>query len=72
MGEELRELATREDRSDEEQEAGPEISQDEATPTWTPCVALEAPRTVTSPIPLFDIPPKAPAVSFRTFDDASV
>ena len=32
----------------------------------------KAPRIVTSPIPLFGIPPKASAVSFRTFDDASV
>ena len=51
MGEELRELATREDSSDEEQEAGPEVSQEETAPTWIPCVAPEASRTVTSPIP---------------------
>ena len=72
MGEELRELAAREDSSDEEQEAGPEVSQEETAPTWIPCVAPEAPRTVTSPIPPFGIPPKAPAVSFGTLDDASV
>ena len=66
MSNELWELATREDSLesvDEEQEAGPEVSQKET---------LEAPRTVTTPIPLFGIPPKAPAVSFRTFDDANV
>ena len=66
MGDELRELATRKDSSesaDEEQEAGPKVSQEEA---------LKAPHTVTSPIPLFGIPPKAPAVSFGTFDNASV
>ena len=72
MGEELRELATREDSSDEEQEAGPEVSLEETAPIWIPCVAPEAPRTVTSPIPPFGIPPKAPAVSFGTLDDASV
>ena len=72
MGEELRELAMREDSSDEEQEAGPEVSQEETAPTWIPCVAPEAPRTVTSPISPFGIPPKAPAVSFGTLDDASV
>ena len=33
MGEELWELATREDSSDEEQEAGPKVSQEEAAPT---------------------------------------
>ena len=66
MDEELRELATREDSSesaDEEQEVGPEVSQEEAP---------KAPRTMTSPILLFDIPPKVPAVSFGTFDDANV
>ena len=72
MGEELRELATREDSSDEEQEVGPEVSQEETAPTWILCVAPEAPHTVTSPIPPFGIPPKAPAVSFGTLDDASV
>ena len=72
MGEELWELATREDSSDEEQEAGPEVPQEETAPTWSPCVAPEAPRTVTSPTPLFGIPPKAPVVSFGTLDDASV
>ena len=60
MVEELRELATKEDSSDEEQEASPKVSQN------------KAPRTVTSPIPLFGIPSKASAVSFGTFDDASV
>ena len=63
MGKKLRDLATREESSDEEQEAGPEVSQEET---------LEAPRTVTNPILLFDIPPKAPVVFFGTFDDASV
>ena len=72
MGEELRELATREDSSDEEQETSPEVSQEEAAPKWTPCVAPKAPRRVTSPIPLFGIPPKAFGASFGTFDDASV
>ena len=66
MGDELWELATREDSSkfaDEEQEVGPEVSHEEAP---------EAPRIVTSPIPLFGIPPKARAMSFGTFDDVSV
>ena len=75
MGDELEELATREDSLesvDEEQEAGPEVSQREATPTWPPLETPEAPRIVTSPIPLFDIPSKAPTVSFGTFDDARV
>ena len=72
MGEELRELATKEDSSNEEQEATPEVSQGETAPTWIPYVAPKAPRTVTSPIPLFGIPPKAPAVSLGTVDDASV
>ena len=72
IGEELQELATREDSLDEEQEAGSEVSQEETAPTWLPCVAPEAPRTVTSPILPFGIPPKAPAVSFGTLDDASV
>ena len=72
MGEELRELAIREDSSEEEQEAGPEVSQEEATPTWPLLDVPEAPRIVTSPTPLFGIPPKAPAMSFGTLDDASV
>ena len=66
MGDELQELATREDNSesaDEEQEGGSEISHEEAS---------EVLRTMTNPIPLFGILPEAPAVSFRTFDDASV
>ena len=66
MGEELRDLATREGNSestDEEQEAGSGVSQEKVP---------EAPRTVTNPIPLFGIPPKAPTVSFRTFDEANV
>ena len=66
MGEELWELVTREDSAEsanEEQEPGPEICQGKAPKTS---------RTVTSPIPLFGILTKAPAVSFRTFDDASV
>ena len=66
MGNELQELATMEDSSkfvDKEQEAGPEVSHEEA---------LEALCTVTSPIPLFGIPPKVPVVFFGTFDDASV
>ena len=45
MGEELRDLATREDSSDEEQEVGPEVSQEEIVPTWIPCVAPKALRT---------------------------
>ena len=72
MGEELRELATKEDSSDEEQEATPEVSQEETAPTWIPFVAPEAPRIVTSPILLFGIPPKAPAVSHGTMDDVSI
>ena len=72
MGEELRELATKEDSSDEEQEASPEVSQEEAAPAWPLLDVPKAPRTVTSPTPLFGIPPKAPAVSFGTLDDASV
>ena len=59
-------MATREDSSesvDEEQEVVPQVSQ-ENTP--------QAPRNVTNPIPLFGIPPKAPVVSFRTFDNANV
>ena len=66
MGEELRELATRDNSSesvDEEQEADPKVSHEEAP---------EAPRTVTSPIPFFGILPKVPTVSIGTFDDASV
>ena len=72
MGEELWELATKEDSSDEEQGVGPEVSQEEVAPTWIPCVAPKAPRTVTSPIPPFGIPPKVPTVSLGTLDDASV
>ena len=72
MGEELRELATKEDSSDEEQEASPKVSQEKTAPTWIPCAAPKAPRIVTSPIPPFGIPPKAPTVSLRTLDDASV
>ena len=59
-------MATREDSSesmDEELEASPEVSQEEAP---------GAPRIVTSLIPLFDIPPKVSIVSFGTFDDAGV
>ena len=67
MGEELRELAAREDSSEEEQEAGPEVSQEEAAPTWPLLDVPEAPRTVTSPTPLFGILPKALAVSFGTW-----
>ena len=66
MGGELQELATKEDSlesKDEEQEASPEGSHGEES---------EAPRNVISPISLFDISPKALAVSFGTFDDASV
>ena len=72
MGEELRELATREDSSNEEQEAGPEVLQEEASPAWPLLDVPEAPRVVTSPTPHFGILPKALAVSFRTLDDASV
>ena len=52
MGDELQELVISEDSSesvDEEQEAGPEVSDEEAS---------EAPCNVTSPIPLFGIPQK--------------
>ena len=66
MGEELRELATREDSSesaDEEQEASPEVSQEKV---------LEALCIVTNPKPLFGNPPKVPAVSFGIFDAASI
>ena len=72
MGDELRELATREDSSDEEQEAGPKVLQEEAAPAWPLLDVPKAPRTVTCPTPLFAIPPKAFAVSFGTLDDASV
>ena len=64
MGNDLQELATKEDSSeaeDKEQGAAPKGSKEE-----TPKV----PRNVTNPTPLFGIPSKAPTVSFGTFDDA--
>ena len=62
MDDELQDLATREDNSkseDGEQEASPEDSDEET---------MEVPHNVTSPIPLFGIPPTAPTVSSGTFD----
>ena len=75
MGDELQELATKKDSSefaDKEQEAGPEVSQEETALAWTPLEIPQAPHTVTSLIPLFGILPKALAMSFGTFDDVSV
>ena len=66
MGDEFWELATREDSSesvDEGQGDGPEVLHEEVP---------EAPCTVTNPIPLFGILPNVYAVSFGTFDDASI
>ena len=66
MGEELRELVTRENSSefeDKEKEVDPKDSHIET---------LEVSCKVTSPTPFFGILPIAPIVSFRTFDAASV
>ena len=51
MGEELWELATGEDSSEEEEEASPKVSQEEAAPAWPLLDVPKAPPTRDVPRP---------------------